>query len=72
MSALARQTANRAPAALPGRPGTDQAIAQTPNLDAKTKGTMSWLMQNEFYQELGLNKLDLIDLPNPHIKPGTP
>ncbi|OUL98501.1 eCIS core domain-containing protein [Variovorax sp. JS1663] len=49
----------------------DRAIQQTPNLDAKAKGTMSWIVQNEF-RELGFSGKDLIDLPYSNIKPGAP
>lgn len=41
----------------------DQAIQQTPNIDIKTKGAMSWLLQNEFYRDLGLKPSDVIRLP---------
>jgi hypothetical protein len=47
----------------------DQAIQQTPNIDAKTKGAMSWVLQNEFYKDLGLKPNDLIQLPYRNIKP---
>lgn len=50
----------------------DKAIGQTPNLDAKAKGAMSWIMQNEFYRDLGLQSTDLLDLPFPNIKPSVP
>jgi hypothetical protein len=50
----------------------DQAIQQTPNIDAKTKGAMSWVLQNEFYKDLGLKADDLITLPYSNVKPTAP
>ena len=47
----------------------DRAIQQTPNIDAKTKGAMSFVLQKEFYRDLGLKPTDLIPLPYPNVKP---
>lgn len=50
----------------------NKAIDQTPNLDRKAKGAMSFIIHNEFYRDLGFQPLDLIDLPYSNIPAKAP